>query len=71
MASRLPIWTRDVSAMHKLAAKLKAGMVRCNSPLGGRRDLPFGGHKQSGLGREKGHYGVEAYTELKTVAIAL
>jgi phenylacetaldehyde dehydrogenase len=65
------IWTRDVSAMHKLAAKLKAGMVWGNCPSAADVALPFGGYKQSGFGRESGRYGVEAYTELKTVAIAL
>jgi phenylacetaldehyde dehydrogenase len=65
------IWTRDVSAMHKLAAKLKAGMVWGNCPSAADTALPFGGYKQSGFGRENGRYGVEAYTELKTVAIAL
>jgi phenylacetaldehyde dehydrogenase len=65
------IWTRDVSAMHKLAARLKAGMVWGNCPSGADVALPFGGYKQSGFGREQGRYGIEAYTELKTVAIAL
>jgi phenylacetaldehyde dehydrogenase len=65
------IWTRDVSAMHKLAAKLRAGMVWGNVPFAADVTLPFGGYKQSGFGRESGRYGIEAYTELKTVAIAL
>jgi phenylacetaldehyde dehydrogenase len=65
------IWTRDVSSMHRLAAKLKAGMVWGNCPSAADVALPFGGYKQSGFGRESGRYGVEAYTELKTVAIAL
>ncbi len=65
------IWTRDVSAMHKLAAKLKAGMVWGNCASAADVALPFGGYKQSGIGRESGRYGIEAYTELKTVAIAL
>jgi phenylacetaldehyde dehydrogenase len=65
------VWTRDVSAMHRLAAKLKAGMVWGNTPSGADVALPFGGFKQSGFGRESGRYGIEAYTELKTVAIAL
>ncbi len=65
------IWTRDVSAMHRLAAKLKAGMVWGNTASAADVALPFGGYKQSGYGRESGRYGVEAYTELKTVAIAL
>jgi phenylacetaldehyde dehydrogenase len=65
------IWTRDVSAMHKLAARLRAGMVWGNAPALADTTLPFGGYKQSGFGRESGRYGIEAYTELKTVAIAL
>ena len=65
------VWTRDVSAMHKLAAKIKAGMVWGNCPSAADTSLPFGGFKQSGFGRESGRYGIEAYTELKTVAIAL
>jgi len=65
------VWTRDLSAMHRLAAKLKAGMVWGNTASAADVALPFGGFKQSGYGRESGRYGVEAYTELKTVAIAL
>ncbi|HKR25050.1 MAG TPA: aldehyde dehydrogenase family protein [Allosphingosinicella sp.] len=65
------VWTRDVSAMHKLCAKLRAGMVWGNAPFAADVTLPFGGYKQSGFGRESGRYGIEAYTELKTVAIAL
>jgi phenylacetaldehyde dehydrogenase len=65
------IWTRDVSAMHKLAARLKAGMVWGNTPSAADTALPFGGYKQSGFGRENSRSGIEAYTELKTVAIAL
>lgn len=64
------VWTNDLSAAHKLARKLKAGTVRVN---GGGLDpaLPFGGFKQSGWGRENGREGVDAYTEVKSVAIAL
>lgn len=65
------VWTRDVSAMHRLAAKLKAGMVWGNTPSAADTSLPFGGYKQSGFGRESGRHGIESYTELKTVAIAL
>ena len=65
------VWTRDVSAMHRLAAKLKAGMVWGNCPSGADVALPFGGYKQSGFGRENGSFGIEAYTELKTVSIML
>ena len=64
------IWTKDLSTAHKLARRLKAGTVRIN---GGGLDaaLPFGGFKASGWGRENGREGIEAYTELKSVMIAL
>jgi len=65
------IWTRDVSAMHKLASKLKAGTVWGNCHGVVDPALPFGGYKQSGLGREQARQGVEAYTELKSVIIKL
>lgn len=65
------VWTRDVSAMHKLTARLRAGMVWGNVASAVDLALPFGGYKQSGIGREGGRHGVEAYTELKTVVIAL
>ena len=65
------VWTRDVSAMHHLCAKLKAGTVWGNCHMMIDPALPFGGFKQSGLGREQGREGVEAYTELKTVIVAL
>jgi phenylacetaldehyde dehydrogenase len=65
------IWTKDVSAMHQLAAKLKAGTVWGNCHAVIDPALPFGGFKQSGIGREQGREGIEAYTELKTVIIQL
>jgi phenylacetaldehyde dehydrogenase len=65
------VWTRDLSSMHKMAAKLRAGMVWGNIAMAPDPALPFGGYKQSGFGRECARYGIEAYTELKTVSIAL
>jgi len=50
---------------------LRAGMVWGNVPFAADPSLPFGGYKQSGFGREQAREGVEAYTELKTVIIAL
>jgi phenylacetaldehyde dehydrogenase len=57
--------------MHKLAAKLKAGTVWGNCHAVIDPALPFGGFRQSGIGREQGREGIEAYTELKTVIIQL
>jgi phenylacetaldehyde dehydrogenase len=65
------IWTRDISVAHKLARKIRAGMVRINGGQGLDHALPFGGYKQSGWGRENGREGVEAYTEVKSVSVAL
>ena len=64
------LWTNNLKACHRLVRKLKAGTVRVN---GGGLDpaLPFGGFKQSGWGRENGREGVEAYTEIKSVAIGI
>jgi acyl-CoA reductase-like NAD-dependent aldehyde dehydrogenase len=65
------VWTRDVSNAHKLAAKLRAASVYVN--VWGTVDpsAPFGGFKSSGIGREHGHDGLDAYLETKTVWTAL
>lgn len=65
------IWTKDVAAMHKLAAKIKSGTVWGNCHAIIDTALPFGGYKESGLGREQGRNGIEAYLETKTVIIQL
>ena len=65
------IWTKDVAAMHKLASKLKAGTVWGNCHAMIDTALPFGGYKESGIGREQGRQGIEAYLETKTVIIKL
>ncbi len=65
------IWTKDVAAMHKMAARIKSGTVWGNCHALIDTALPFGGYKESGLGREQGRQGVEAYLETKTVIIQL
>jgi acyl-CoA reductase-like NAD-dependent aldehyde dehydrogenase len=65
------IWTRDISNALRLAKRLKAGTVRINGGVGVDPSMPLGGYKQSGWGRENGKAGVEAYTELKAVTVAL
>jgi len=65
------LWTRDVSVVHKLARKIKAGTVQVNGGVGLDPAVPFGGYKQSGWGRERGRDGVESMMETKAVGITL
>jgi acyl-CoA reductase-like NAD-dependent aldehyde dehydrogenase len=65
------VWTRDLSNAHRLASLLQAGSVYVNNWRGGDAALPFGGMKASGVGREHGREGLEAYLETKSVSVAL
>jgi len=65
------IWTRDIGKAHRLARRIKSGGVQINTTFSLDPVLPFGGFKQSGIGRENGREGVESFTELKTVAVDL
>jgi acyl-CoA reductase-like NAD-dependent aldehyde dehydrogenase len=65
------VWTRDVSNAHRLAAMLHAGMIYINTWGVVDPSAPFGGFKASGIGREHGHDGLDAYLESKTVWTAL
>ncbi|HEY2650310.1 MAG TPA: aldehyde dehydrogenase family protein [Solirubrobacteraceae bacterium] len=61
------VWTRDLRSAHKLAATLQAGSVYINCWGASDPGAPFGGYKESGLGREHGRAGLDAYLETKTV----
>jgi len=65
------VWSRDVSFVHRVARRLQAGTVwvNCHGLLD--PTMPFGGFKQSGLGRESGLNGAELYTEVKTVLMKI
>ncbi len=65
------IWSRDVSVAHKLARRLRAGTVWVNTHNIVDPNLPFGGFKQSGIGRENGAAAIDLYTESKTVLMKL
>ena len=64
------VWTRDGSRQMRLARQIVAGQVYINNyGAGGGIELPFGGMRHSGYGREKGFEGLRGFTQLKTVAI--
>ena len=65
------VWTRDISAGHKLARRIKAGTVWVNCYNIFDASLPFGGYKQSGWGREMGHEAIGLYTQTKAVTVQL
>ena len=61
------VWSRDVDKGIGTLRRIRAGRTWLNTALDSFPDLPFGGYKQSGLGRECGRHGLEEYTELKTI----
>ena len=65
------VWTRDIQKALAIANSVRAGTVwvNCYNVLDTR--APFGGFKQSGIGRELGEYGLQQYTEVKTVTVKL
>ena len=65
------VWTADVRRAHTVAQALDSGMVWVNSQNVRDLSMPFGGMKDSGIGREGGHYSFEFYCELQAVHIAL
>ncbi|CAM04591.1 aldehyde dehydrogenase family protein [Saccharopolyspora erythraea NRRL 2338] len=64
------IWTRDVGRALRVSRAVQAGNLSVNSHASVRYSTPFGGFKQSGLGRELGPDAVDAFTETKNVFIA-
>ncbi len=64
------IWSQDISKVHRVIDRLKTGMIYVNSPVRSDPNLPLGGYKQSGIGRELGASAIEQYTEVKSVCIA-
>jgi acyl-CoA reductase-like NAD-dependent aldehyde dehydrogenase len=63
------VWTRDLRKAHQAAAALEAGTVWINCYNAFDNASPWGGFKQSGWGREKGPYGLELFTQVKSVVI--
>jgi aldehyde dehydrogenase (NAD+) len=65
------VWTRDIAKAHKLARQMHAGTVWINAYGMLSPESPFGGYKQSGFGRELGRYGIDLYTQVKSVWVSL
>ncbi len=67
------IWTRDIGRAYRVAEALEYGIVGINDgvPSAMAPQAPFGGMKNSGLGREGGRWGLEAFLELKYISITL
>src|SRR6267378_1836575 len=65
------VWTKDITKAHAIADRVRAGTVWVNCYDVFDAGAPFGGYKQSGIGRELGEYGLANYTEVKTVTIKL
>jgi succinate-semialdehyde dehydrogenase / glutarate-semialdehyde dehydrogenase len=65
------VFTNDLTVAWKMAEGIEAGIIGINDPVPATPQAPFGGMKESGLGRELAHEGLEAYLETKYVAIKL
>jgi aldehyde dehydrogenase (NAD+) len=65
------VWTRDIGKAHAIANNVRAGTVWVNCFDVFDAAAPFGGFKQSGIGREMGEYALQQYTEVKTVTVKL
>jgi phenylacetaldehyde dehydrogenase len=65
------IWSNNLSAVHRLIPRIKAGTVWVNCHNMVDPNMPFGGFKQSGIGREHGRVAMHMYTELKSVCMLI
>jgi acyl-CoA reductase-like NAD-dependent aldehyde dehydrogenase len=64
------VWTRDINKAMSIASRVKTGQVYINTyGAGGGVELPFGGYKKSGYGREKGLESLASYTQVKNVCV--
>jgi succinate-semialdehyde dehydrogenase/glutarate-semialdehyde dehydrogenase len=65
------VFSENISEAVQISEGLEYGIVGLNDGLPSVAQAPFGGYKQSGLGREGGHYGIEEYLEVKYISIGL
>ena len=65
------VFTQDVAKAHRVIRKMRAGITWINTYHPTYNEAPWGGYKQSGIGRELGTYGYDAYTEVKQINVNL
>ena len=65
------VWTNDLSTAHRVAAQIESGMVWINEYYAHVMEMPFGGFKQSGVGRDYSLHALDAYSQLKEVTIRM
>lgn len=63
------VWSNDINKVLKFSRAVKSGTVYVNTTIDAPVQMPFGGYKSSGLGREMGEAGFEEFTELKSISI--
>ncbi|MGC1381011.1 MAG: aldehyde dehydrogenase family protein [Candidatus Baltobacteraceae bacterium] len=65
------VFTQDIAKAHRVIRKMRAGITWINTYHPTYNEAPWGGYKQSGIGRELGTYGYDAYTEVKQISVNL
>jgi acyl-CoA reductase-like NAD-dependent aldehyde dehydrogenase len=63
------VWTSSIDVAFDVAKRVRTGTIEINTSLEGQPQLPFGGYKASGMGREKGTTGLAEFTETKTIGL--
>jgi betaine-aldehyde dehydrogenase len=63
------VWTSNIQTAFHVAQRVRTGTIEINTCLEGQPQLPFGGYKASGLGREKGQAGLDEFMEVKTIGL--
>jgi succinate-semialdehyde dehydrogenase/glutarate-semialdehyde dehydrogenase len=64
-------WTHDLGRAYRVAEALEYGVIGVNDGIPSTAQAPFGGVKNSGLGREGGRWGIEEYLDIKSISISL
>ncbi|MDQ1001074.1 acyl-CoA reductase-like NAD-dependent aldehyde dehydrogenase [Neobacillus niacini] len=65
------VYTENLSRSFRITEQLEYGIIGLNDALPSAVQVPFGGYKESGLGREGGHFGIEEFLEVKYISIGL